>query len=419
MRFEWFITKRIARSKQLAFSRMIVRIATVAIALSMAVMIITSALVSGFQQTISDKIYGFMGHLQISRINALSEGNNYEEAPVSGEQSFYPGLEDEAGIRKVQHFARKAGIIKSDDNIEGIIIRGINTDFDREAFQRFLVEGEMLQISDTSASEGLMISTATRRRMGFELGENVVVYFIDQSEQGTFRQRARRFTITGIYNTGIEEFDKLFALADIEHIRQINRWSSDEVGGFEVFLDPGKISRPADLDRWVQMVDEEIGPFLEVRSIRQLEPNIFDWLSLQNQNERLVLSLMMIVAIINMITSLLILILERTKMIGVMRSLGAGANSIRRIFLLHAMFIIGNGLLWGNLLGIGLSLAQQQFGLIQLPEASYYVTTAPIALDWGRILVLNLMTMAICTMALWLPSALIVRIDPIKALRFD
>lgn len=379
-------------------------------------MIITSALVKGFQQTISEKVYGFMGHVLISQLDTQRDRQSFDDLPVSMDQSFYPGIEDMEGIRHIQVFGRKAGIIKNGQDIEGIIVRGVGPDFDWNFFSQFLVEGQALQ-PDVDADNGILISRSTQSRMGFSIGDELAIFFIDQSDQGKFRQRAREFIVKGIYHTGLEEYDRLFAMADIQHIRRINNWSEDQVGGFEVFLN--NAHDEATLQEWTNFLDAEAGPFLQVASIRQLEPNIFDWLNLQGQNERIIMTLMMIVAIINMVTSLLILILERTHMIGVLKALGAGDWSVRRVFLWHAVWIIGIGLFWGNLLGLGICLAQQQFGIIRLPEESYYVTIAPVVIDPLRLLLLNGLTLVVCTTFLILPSWLVTRVHPIQALRFD
>ena len=379
-------------------------------------MIITSALVKGFQQTISEKVYGFMGHVLISQLDTQRDRQSFDDLPVSMDQSFYPGIEDMEGIRHIQVFGRKAGIIKNGQDIEGIIVRGVGPDFDWNFFSQFLVEGQALQ-PDVDADNGILISRSTQSRMGFSIGDELAIFFIDQSDQGKFRQRAREFIVKGIYHTRLEEYDRLFAMADIQHIRRINNWSEDQVGGFEVFLN--NAHDEATLQEWTNFLDAEAGPFLQVASIRQLEPNIFDWLNLQGQNERIIMTLIMIVAIINMVTSLLILILERTHMIGVLKALGAGDWSVRRVFLWHAVWIIGIGLFWGNLLGLGICLAQQQFGIIRLPEESYYVTIAPVVIDPLRLLLLNGLTLVVCTTFLILPSWLVTRVHPIQALRFD
>ncbi len=417
VKLAWFITYRLARTPSKAFSRLIIRIATVAIALSMAVMIITSALVKGFQQTISDKVYGFMGHVLITQLDVRKERRSMDELPLLINQPFYPGLTELEGIRHIQVFGRKAGIIKNGQDIEGIIVRGIGPDFDWNSFGNFIAEGERIDASLPDADQRIMISRSTQRRMGFDVGDELAIFFIDQSEEGKFRQRARLFVVGGIYHTGLEEYDKLFALADIRQIRRINGWSEEQAGGFEVYLDDAR--DPDVLQAYTELIDVEAGPFLRVNSIRQLEPNIFDWLNLQGQNERIIMSLMMIVALINMITSLLILILERTHMIGVLKALGAGDWAVRRIFLGHAAWIIGIGLAWGNLLGLGVCLAQQEFGFLQLPEESYYVTQAPVVLEPLRLLMLNVGTLLICTVFLIVPSWLATRVNPITALRFD
>lgn len=406
MNVAWFITRRIAFGKGRSFSGFIITIAVAAVALSVAVMLITTATVNGFQNQISRKIFGFWGHIHISKFDL---NQSYEDIhPVSIYQSFYPALDTVPGIKHIQVYAHKAGIIKTDTEIEGIVLKGIGVDFDWTFFKEYLTEGNIISVSDTAKSNEILISQTTARRLKLKTGDKLAVYFVQDPPL------VRKFTISGIYKTGLEEYDEKYALIDIRHIQKLNKWENDEVGGFEVFL-----NRTEDLQYFSDLIYYQIaGQDLQSQNIREINPNIFEWLQLQDMNERVILALMTIVAIINMITALLILILERTNMIGILKALGATNWSIRRIFLYNAMYIVGWGLIIGNVLGLGICILQQRFGFITLPEESYYVSVAPIDLNPLTIVVLNVATMVICLFALVWPSYLVTAINPIKAIRF-
>lgn len=406
MNVAWFITRRIAFGKGHSFSGFIVTIAVAAVALSVAVMLITTATVSGFQNQISRKIFGFWGHIHISKFDL---NQSYEDInPVTIYQSFYPALDTVPGIKHIQVYAHKAGIIKTDNDIEGIVLKGVSTDFDWTFFKEYLIEGSVFALSDTAKSNDILISQTTARRLQLKTNDKLAIYFVQNPPL------VRRFTISGIYKTGLEEYDEKYALIDIKHIQKLNGWEDDEVGGFEVFLDKTK-----DMPYFSDLLYYQIaGQDLQSQNIREINPNIFEWLELQDMNERVILALMAIVAIINMITALLILILERTNMIGILKALGATNWNIRKIFLYNAMYIVGWGLLLGNLLGLGICLLQQRFGFITLPEESYYVSVAPIDLNFMTIIFLNVSTMLVCLVALVWPSYLVTAINPIKAIRF-
>lgn len=404
--FEFYIARRIALEGKKTFSRFIVRIAIAAIALSLSIMIIALATVNGFQNQISNKIFGFWGHIHIKDYSAT---NSYEEKPVSIHQPFYPSLDTLKGIDRIQVYAFKAGIIKTGDNIEGMILKGIGSDFDWGFFKKYIVEGENFEITDSVPSNKILISKTTANRLHLKIGNPVEIHFIQQPP------RARKFTISGIYNTGLEEYDKMYALVDISHIQKLNDWTKEQVGGFEVSIDDiKKIDEQADF-----LYSNVIGEYLYAQTIKEMNPGIFDWLDFQTLNERVILILMVVVAGINMITALLILILERTNMIGLLKALGANNFSIRKIFLLNAAYIISIGLLLGNIFGIGLCWLQYHFHFIQLNEENYYLSTVPIELNFWSITVLNLGTLIITFLMLVIPSMLVSRISPIKAIRWQ
>jgi lipoprotein-releasing system permease protein len=437
-----YIARRIAISTKASFSKLIIRIAITAIALSVAVMILATALVAGFKNTISNKVFDFWGHIHITHFDTK---NDIESVPITRKQPFYSpatavqpsvapqqqltqspnitfsrnytllgislfnkDVSTQGGIRHIQAYANKAGIIKTKDQLEGIILKGIDTDYDWGTMRQYLVQGNELLLPDT-ISRSILISETTARRIKANLGDKLVIYFIEPGSAPA----ARWFSITGIYKTGLEEYDKKIALVDIRQIQNLNHWGRDSISGFEVFLD-----HIADLDPYTEYVYEQIGSDLNAQSIKSIFPAIFSWLSLQNANERVILSIMIFVSIINMITALLILILERTNMIGTLKALGARNWDIRKIFLLNAAYITLWGLLIGNIIGISLGLLQKHFHLITLPEDLYYVSVAPIEFQPLTLLLLNIGTLLITILALIIPSLLITRITPVKAIRF-
>lgn len=411
MWFEFFITRRIIHNKERSFSRLIITIARVAIALSLAVMIVSTSLVNGFRSTISDKVYGFWGHINISK---QSLRNSFDDEPIYRKEDFVQKVQEIDGITGVQVYARKAAIIKTKTDIEGIILKGIGSDFNWNQFNKYIIAGHGIDLTDSTVSRGTVISKSTAERLKFSVGDSMLVHIIDQKENGDYEQMYRKLRIDGIYNTGLEEFDKLFILVDIRHIQRLNNWSPDQIGGYEVFIDDVN-----QLDAMEDKVDKVADPFWDVQTIKDIIPSVFDWLNLQKVNEWIILSLMVIVALINMVTSLLILILERTNMIGILKALGSTNTAIRKIFLMNASNIILWGMIFGNVIGLGLCIIQQQFGLIKLPEESYYVSVAPVSINYLWVLGINIGTFIISLLFLIIPSYLVARIRPIKAIRFN
>lgn len=432
MNLEYFIAKRVALSESKSFARLIIRIAMVSVAISMAVMIVTTSMIAGFKKEISRKIFGFWGHIHITDPDI--QRSLLEAYPVSVDQTFYPSLDTvgridypvtkyflgqeigqvkrtKGGIRHIQTFAVKPGIIKAKSEIEGIILKGVGKDFDWEFIRRYIQEGEALVFSDTAMSSDILISRQTADRLRVGVGDRFIVHFVEKGEQ-----LKRRFTIKGIYKTGLDEYDRKFALVDIRQIQRLLGWTDGEVAGFEVFLD--------DIDDLAPMADYIYYDQLPAKSnlyaetIREKFPEIFEWLDLQNVNERVILILMVIVAVINMVTALLILILERTNTIGTLKALGHRNWGIQKVFLYYAAYIILVGLFWGNFIGIGLCMLQDKWGFIQLSEADYYLSVAPVDINFWIILALNLGALMVILFALVAPSFLVMRISPVKALRF-
>ena len=433
MKTELFITRRLAFSKERSFSRLVVRIAIAAVALSIAVMIISTSFVNGFQKEISNKIYGFWGHTFITKFGF---GRMYEDSSqISIKKLNTAYLNKMPNIARIQPFAYKLGIIKTNDQTEGIILKGVDSKYDFSFLQKRLLEGNVINYSDTEFSRDLLMSKVTANRLKLHAGDKIDVNFF----QKIGLPIVRRMRIAGIYSTGMEEFDKQYALVDLRMIQELNKWASDEASGFEVVLnnyekDPTRIflRDQLHLTKYVSAEKADplnntndsiyyhgIDPSLSSQTVEEVNPNIFDWLGLQNTNKWVILGLMLIVAIINMATCLLILILERTNMIGILKALGANNWSIRMIFIYNALYIITLGMAIGNALGIGICFLQSHYHLLKLPEESYYVSEAPVDLNWWLVLGINIGTLVVCFLVLLIPSWLVSRITPVKAIRFN
>ncbi len=408
MNTELFIARHLIQGKGDGISRPIIRISVISIALGLAVMILAVAIVTGFQTEIRNKVIGFGSHIQISNYD---NNVSYESSPVSSRQSFYPWIDTIEGIDHVQVFANKAGIIKAEDQIQGVVLKGISGDFNWDFFKNKIIEGAPVRINDTLINNDVLISRSLASMMKLKTGDPLKMYFIsgDQSQA-----RGRRFSIGGIYETGLEEFDKLFIIGDIKHIQRLNRWENEQVSGFEVLIRDFN-----ELEEMTDYVFNNIGYDLDARSIKDVYPQMFDWLELQDMNVIIILILMVLVAGITMISTLLILILERTNMIGILKALGARNVVIRRVFIYQAAYIIGTGLLWGNIIGIGLGLIQYYTGLVGLPQESYYVSVVPVILKVWHLVLINIGTLLACMLILILPSYIIARITPVKAIRFS
>lgn len=406
MKTEFFISRRILSKTEGNFSRPIVRIAVVSISLGLTVMFVAIAVLTGFQKQIREKVIGFGSHIQITHYD---ENASTETSPISANQDFIPKLKNTKGIRHIQVYATKAGIIKTDEDIQGIILKGIGPDYDSTFFRNRIIEGSLPKLNDTGRSGDVAISLKLASMLMLKKGDPIRMYFI--SGENTI---GRKFRISGIYETGLEEFDKIYVICDINQIRKLNNWNKDDVGGFEVMLDNFD-----DIDRLGKYVYKNVGFSLDAKTIKELYPQIFDWLDLQDVNVLIILILMTLVAGITMISTLLILILERTGMIGILKALGMSNTGIRRVFLLNSAYIIGQGLIIGNITGLGLCLLQLKYGLVTLSQESYYVSKVPVNLDLVNILILNAATAFVCVLMLVVPSLIVTRISPVKAIRFS
>ena len=407
MNVEYFIAKRLftAKEENNTYTKPILRIAILAIALSVAVMLISIMVVTGFKNDISDKIIGFGSHITISN---FTNNQSYESEPISVEQDFYPSITAVEGVKQISTFATKAGIIKTADEIQGVVLKGVSSDYDWTFFKDNLVSGSVFEVNDSVKSNQILISENISKTLDLNVGDGLVMYFAQNPP------RVRKFHISGIYNTAMSDFDKLFVLGDINHIQALNGWENNEVGGFEI-----QLTNFDDLDKITDEVYNLTPYNLYAQSIKEKTPQIFNWLDLQDVNVQVILILMLIVGVINMITALLILILERTKTIGILKALGATNWSVRKIFLYSAVNLIVKGLLVGNAIALSFAFLQKQFSLISLDPATYYMDTVPINFDLTYILLLNIGTVVVCYLVLIVPSVIITKITAIKAIRFE
>lgn len=411
MNLEYFIAKRLIVTKDYksSISAPIIKIAISAIAIGMVMMIVSVATGIGLQKKIREKISAFNGHIIISNYD-----NNQSEVtlvPISKNQDFYPKFTSIPAVSHVQAIASKAGVIRTETAFEGIIFKGVGNDYQWDNIKEYIVSGEMPDFSKKLNQE-VLISRFLANRLNLKEGDFFNTFFIKENQNQL--PNIRRFKIAGIFNSGFQEFDATYIIGDIRHIQRINKWRPDQVGAFEVFVkDFNNIANIGD------QVYQQTSSTLDTKTIIEKYSYIFEWLKLFDFNIIVILAIMILVATINMVVALLVLILERTQMIGILKALGADNWLVRKIFLYNAFYLIVRGLFWGNLIGVSLLLAQQYFGIIKLNPESYYVNQAPIYLNFEYIVLLNLLTISVCFLVLLIPSYIITKISPVKAIRFD
>ncbi|MEX0996472.1 MAG: FtsX-like permease family protein [Flavobacteriaceae bacterium] len=412
MNFEFFIAKRIIGSKDYksSISAPIIKIAITAIALGIIMMLVSIATGVGLQQKVREKVSAFNGDIIISHFD--TNFSNDSQNPISINQSFYPEFKEIPEIKHIQITALKGGIIRTETDFEGVVVKGVGDDYNWQYFEEFLREGRLPEYGETINDE-ILLSEIITKKLNLKIGDRVITYFFDEDSKDR-PLRPLGFTLVGIYNSGFQEFDESYLISDIRHIQRLNRWEPNQIGAFELFVtDFNKIQETGN------KVYYNVDSTLDTQTIRDKYYSIFEWLDLFDFNIALIIGIMILVAGINMITALLVLILERTKMIGILKSLGSSNWSIRKVFIYNAMYLIGVGLFWGNLIGIGLLLAQKYLKLFPLNPDTYYVTEAPVYLDLGYILILNAGTFLLCLLMLLIPSYIITKISPVKAIRFE
>lgn len=413
MNYEFFIAKRIIKAKQYksSVSATIIKIAIAAIAIGIIMMMVAIATGMGLQKTIQEKVATFNGHIQISNF----DNNNSEVSlmPLEVQQDFYPEFTEVSGIQHIQAVAIKAGIIRTEKTFEGVLAKGVGADYNWAAFEDFLTEGRFPNVSEKRENREVLLSAYMARRLELKLGDTFKTLFLKEDTSEIPNERT--FEIVGIYDSGFQKFDANVMLVDIRHIQRMNKWRNGEVGHFEVFIDNfNEIS-----EKTVEIYDN-IPPNLDTQSVISKFPFIFEWISLFDVNIFLIIGIIIIVGGINMITALLVLILDRTPMIGILKSLGSSNWSIRKIFLYNAAYLIGIGLLWGNIIGIALVWTQHAFGFLKFPNPEQYHTSIiPIHIEVWHIIALNIGTLVLCVLMLLLPSYIITKISPVKAIKFQ
>lgn len=417
MNLEYFIAKRLiaAKNHKSSISAPIIKIAIAAIAIGMIMMIVSVATGIGLQQKIREKVAAFNGHIIIT--NYDDNQSQVSISPISTHQDFYPKFKNVDGISHIQAVATKAGIIRTETSFEGIIYKGVGKDYQWKNLEEYLVQGKLPDVMHKLTPD-VLISKYLADRLNLKVGDKFNTFFM--KENSNQLPNLRVFVVAGIYNSGFQEFDATYIIGDIRHLQRINKWKPDQVGAFEVFIDDfNKIEQKGQQVYDNTQNKEDASKTLDTQTISEKYYNIFEWLQLFDFNIIVIIVIMIIVATINMVVALLVLILERTQMIGILKAIGANNWSVRKIFLYNAFYLIVRGLLWGNCIGIGLIIIQQQFGIIKLNPDSYYVNVAPAHLDWLYILLLNIGTLVICLVVLLIPSYIITKISPVKAIRFE
>lgn len=411
MNFELFIANRLTKSKEYksSISAPIIKIAISAITLGLVVMLLSIATGVGLQKKIQEKVTGFNGHLVISNFD--NNQSKTSQTPISIQQDFYPEFTTVDGVKHVQVFATKPGIIRTVNDFEGVVLKGVGADYSWEFINEYLVDGMLPTYSDKVSNE-VLLSKRIADRMQLKIGDKFDTFFVKENRNSLPNRRI--FKLVGIFDTGFEEFDKSLMLGDINQVRKLNKWKNLEVGGFEVFLDD--FNTIEEKSREIYM---SIDSRLDSRNLFEQYPQIFEWLKLFDGNIAVIIIIMIIVSGINMITALLVLILERTQVIGVLKTLGAKSWSVRKIFLYNASYIVGRGLLFGNAIGLSLIFIQYQFEFITLDPKNYYVHVAPVSITIFQVLCLNAGTLVLCFLMMLVPSIIITKISPAKSVKFS
>ena len=403
-----FIAKRIAFNRQRSFSSFIIRLAIAATCISVAAMILTVAFTNGFQYAISQKIFSFWGDIRVQHYEP-SKASIAEETPIKKNDTVLEVLHNNPSIKTIQAFATKNAIVKGGESIEGVLLKGVEKNYDFKNINGFLKAGSWLQFPDSGYSNGINLSVYTANQLKLKVGDKALVYFIQPG--GSYR--VRLMEVAGLFKTGIEDYDKLLAIADIRLLQRLNNWNQDEIGGYEVFVDDYHQMQAVS-----DSIAQKLPPTWNSQSIQEVYPNTFDWLGLQNQTMGIALTIIIVIASLNLVTCLIILVLDRIKMIGILKAVGATNGTIQKVFLYHAFLITIIGILAGNILGLIICWLQQKYGFITLPEESYLISEAVVKISWWQVVLIDIGTLLICFLILMIPTFIIRQIQPAKAAQF-
>lgn len=417
MNAEFFIARRLFfdKSKQQQLSARIIRIALFSVALGLAVMIVSVAVITGFKSEIKNKVTGFGSHIQIVSYGAQ---NTYEIPPVSANQPFFDKLKQLETVTSIHAFATKPGIIKTEETTQGIIFKGVDSGFNWWFFKQNLIEGEIPEFSDSTRTNSFLISDNLSKKLRLKTGDKAVLYFVRENE---FNPRLLQLQVAGVYRTNLEEFDNLFVIGDLKQVQRLNDWRPDQVGGFELMV--ADLNLIEEINQQVRDLvvsySENESDLLRTETVTRQYQAIFDWLSVLDMNVWVILSLMTLVAGFNMISALLVLILERSTMIGILKAIGTTNTKIRKVFLYLAFLITVRGLFWGNITGIMIIALQKTLGIVKLNPATYYVDVVPVNFSIAHLLMINIATISLIILMLIVPSFLVSKISPEKTIRFD
>lgn len=411
MNLSSFIAQRIAFNRQKSFSRFIIRLSIAATVISVAVMIITLSFVNGFQETVSQKVFSFSGHVRVQARQPM-KANIAEDIPIEASAEVAQAIRSLPQVSAVNAFATKYAILKTTSEMEGVLLKGFGSAASFTHLQQFLLPGgRMPHINDSSYSREIVLSEYTARQLQLKLNDRIFIYFV----RADGSMRPDRLQVVGIYKTSIEEYDKTFALGDLKLIQRLNDWQPFEIGGYEIFL---KDYNQMDAASNAIYANDLFPQLWETRTVREILPYIFDWLYIQNTNQAILITIMIIIALINLITCLIILVLERLRMVGILKALGASNWAVQKIFLIHASYITLAGVVLGTLLGLGLLWLQMETGFVRLKEEAYYMQTAVVIIKWEQVAAVGICTLLVSVLVLFIPSFLIRSIQPVKAIRF-